>query len=162
MLARTKRDLYEIARLVVLISGALALAVVFHRMILKGPDAQIRKFKTAALFEAIDANADGRILIEEFSATHEEPFVQVWLRSLVDNSFWYERREGRLEQNGGRDGEEYAGPGVLGDDGAAGVAGGEAEEAEGGACKEGARAHGIASHRRFLAFVGVSRCFEIL
>ncbi|MAU68429.1 MAG: hypothetical protein CMF06_15765 [Hyphomonas sp.] len=92
MLARTKRDLYEIARLVVLISGALALAVVFHRMILKGPDAQIRKFKTAALFEAIDANADGRILIEEFSATHEEPFVQVWLRSLVDNSFWYERR----------------------------------------------------------------------
>lgn len=92
MLARTKRDLYEIARLVVLIFGALALAVVFHRMILKSPDAQIRKFKTAALFEAIDANADGRISIEEFSATHEEPFVQVWLLSLVDNSFWYERR----------------------------------------------------------------------
>lgn len=92
MLARTKRDLYEIARLVVLIFGALALAVAFHRMILKGPDAQIRKFKTAALFEAIDTNADGRILIEEFSTTHEEPFVQVWLLSLVDNSFWYERR----------------------------------------------------------------------
>jgi hypothetical protein len=92
MLARTKRDLYGSARWVVLILGALALSVAFHQTILEGPDAQARKFKAQTLFEAIDKNGDGYILIEEFIADHNEPFVQAWMLALLENSFWYQSR----------------------------------------------------------------------